>query len=258
MERCPNCGTPARPGAKFCTTCGARFAESDETTSVLPETEAPRTETPASESEPESSAETSDWPASPGDNGAATPSGWGAPRPDAESPEPGQSDEIVDVVASTWGTIAPATWPTPPEPATETGVEPTLASSFAPPRDREANETASPDVGERESTARRARAEANELLDRLRETIARLGGAEDHELEDVIAELEVAVTPPGAIAPDAVAELREALLTARERPRDVDTMVDLSRRLDAIVALAFAYDRAVAAIERALEILRER
>src|SRR5215204_6823250 len=25
MEHCPNCGTPARPGAKFCTTCGFRF-----------------------------------------------------------------------------------------------------------------------------------------------------------------------------------------------------------------------------------------
>src|SRR4051812_37572804 len=25
MERCPTCGTPARPGAKFCTTCGFRF-----------------------------------------------------------------------------------------------------------------------------------------------------------------------------------------------------------------------------------------
>src|SRR5215213_9706725 len=26
MEHCPNCGTPARPGAKFCTTCGFRFS----------------------------------------------------------------------------------------------------------------------------------------------------------------------------------------------------------------------------------------
>lgn len=25
MERCPNCGAPARPGAKFCTTCGYRL-----------------------------------------------------------------------------------------------------------------------------------------------------------------------------------------------------------------------------------------
>lgn len=258
MERCPNCGTPARPGAKFCTTCGARFAEPDETAATPPVTEAPETTVAANEPEPEISTETSGWPAPPSSASASTPSGWGSAPINEESPQSEQSDEIVEVVAGTW--VAPATtsWPSPPGESTEPEAESEPDSVFAPPRDRGAIAATTTDAHEAESPAESTRAEANELLDRLREAIARLGDKDDSELEDVIAELEVAVTPPGAMPPDSVADLREALLSARERPRDIDTMVDLSRRLDAIVALAFAYDRAIAAIERALAILRER
>jgi hypothetical protein len=31
MENCPNCGSPVRPGAKFCTTCGFRLPEGEDT-----------------------------------------------------------------------------------------------------------------------------------------------------------------------------------------------------------------------------------
>jgi hypothetical protein len=58
------------------------------------------------------------------------------------------------------------------------------------------------------------------------------------------------------MAPDDVAELREALLAARDRPRDLDTIVDLTQRIDAMVALVIAYDRTIAAIERSLDTLR--
>jgi hypothetical protein len=64
------------------------------------------------------------------------------------------------------------------------------------------------------------------------------------------------VNPPGAMAPDDVAELRDALVTARERPRDVDTILDLTTRIDAMLALVIAYDRTIAAIERSLDALR--
>ncbi len=94
------------------------------------------------------------------------------------------------------------------------------------------------------------------LLDEVRGIIATMSGASPLDLSGVIAELEVAVTPPGAIDADDLSALREALLTARERPRDLDTIVDLTARIDAMVALVFAYDRAIAAIERALDVLR--
>ena len=100
-----------------------------------------------------------------------------------------------------------------------------------------------------------ATARAMRLLDELRQTISEIGPQSAVDLSGVISDLEVAVHPPGAMAADDVAELRDALLAARERPRDIDTIVDLTKRIDAMVALVIAYDRTIAAIERSLEVL---
>jgi hypothetical protein len=94
------------------------------------------------------------------------------------------------------------------------------------------------------------------LLDQLRDAIGQIDLATSPDLSGVISDLEVAVTPPGALPADEVAELREALFTARERPRDIDTIVDLTKRIDTLVALVIAYDRAIAAIERSLAALK--
>jgi hypothetical protein len=100
------------------------------------------------------------------------------------------------------------------------------------------------------------RDDVHDLLDRLREAIDAMDGGAPLDLSGVVSDLEVAVTPPGALPPDDVAELREALFAARERPRDIDTMLDLTKRIDALVALVIAYDRAIAAIERSLDALK--
>jgi hypothetical protein len=94
------------------------------------------------------------------------------------------------------------------------------------------------------------------LLDELRAAIAELGGGSTPDLTGVISDLEVAVTPPGALDAEDLAALREALLAAREKPREIDTVLDLSHRIDALVALVIAYDRTIAAIERSLDVLR--
>jgi hypothetical protein len=94
------------------------------------------------------------------------------------------------------------------------------------------------------------------LLDQLRDAVGQIDLAASPDLSGVISDLEVAVTPPGALPADEVAELREALFVARERPRDIDTVVDLTKRIDGLVALAIAYDRAIAAIERSLAALK--
>jgi hypothetical protein len=96
------------------------------------------------------------------------------------------------------------------------------------------------------------------LLDELRQTISEIEPQAHSaaDLSGVISDLEVAVNPPGAMAADDVAELRDALLAARERPRDIDTIVDLTKRIDAMLALVIAYDRTIAAIERSLAALR--
>ena len=104
------------------------------------------------------------------------------------------------------------------------------------------------------AAARRSAAEAvaraMRLLDELRQTISEIGPQSAVDLSGVISDLEVAVHPPGAMAVDAVAELRDALLAARERPRDIDTIVDLTNANRCDARLVIAYDRTIAAIER--------
>jgi hypothetical protein len=94
------------------------------------------------------------------------------------------------------------------------------------------------------------------LLDEVREFVIAIPNDDRDDLRGVVAELEVASTPPGAFDPDELASLRDALLAARDRPRDLDTVLDLTSRIDSMVALVFAYERSHAAIERALEVLR--
>jgi zinc ribbon protein len=255
MERCPNCGTPARPGAKFCTTCGFRFpgdasdgesgnGQTDTTTSTIDE-------------EPGlfPGAMTDGWP-SPPQPAEVVRSDWEeASGPAAPaSAEPGETIE-VEAASDSWTTGAVDSWPARPDvpPADTSQVEPE-------PQEGETSETllvgaSDPTAGD-QARAADAVARAMRLLEELRDTISEIGPQSAVDLSGIISELEVAVNPPGAMPPDDVAELRDALVTARERPRDVDTILDLTTRIDAMLALVIAYDRTIAAIERSLEALR--
>jgi len=255
MERCPNCGTPARPGAKFCTTCGFRF--------------------PGDASDGEPGNEQTDTMSSNIDEEAglfpgATADGWPSPPPQAEvvrsswdetsvapaqvAAEPAETIQ-VDAASDSWTTGAVDSWPGRPDPA------PTDTSQVeSEPQYEETSETlfvpTSDDATGDQTRSGDAVGRAMRLLDELRDAITEIGPHSTVDLSGVISELEVAVNPPGAMAPDDVAELRDALVTARERPRDVDTILDLTTRIDAMLALVIAYDRTVAAIERSLDALR--
>ena len=138
-------------------------------------------------------------------------------------------------------------------------LSPTPAGEPEPQPDENAEtplvDTSDAAAANQEETAE-ATARAMRLLDELRQTISEIGPQSAVDLSGVISDLEVAVHPPGAMAADDVAELRDALLAARERPRDIDTIVDLTKRIDAMLALVIAYDRTIAAIERSLDALR--
>jgi hypothetical protein len=256
MERCPNCGTPGRPGAKFCPTCGFRFpGDGSENESAQDQTD-----TAALDTDEE-----------PGLFPGAMIDGWPSPPPPAEtvaggwdqqavmqtaSAEPGEMTES-EGEPSTWAAGLADSWPEPPT-ADVVDTPPTEPD----PRPDETSETSPVDTSDgaavHQADSTEAMARAVRLLDELRQTISEIGpqahGAAD--LSGVISDLEVAVHPPGAMAADDVAELRDALLAARERPRDIDTIVDLTKRIDAMLALVIAYDRTIAAIERSLDALR--
>jgi hypothetical protein len=255
MERCPNCSTPARPGAKFCTTCGFRF--------------------PGDASDGESAQDDPDATAAANDDesglfpGAMT-DGWPSPPAPAEmvagssdepvvTPQatPGDSDEMTEgaTTSNTWAADPVDSWPMRPDVAV--AATPLSEPDSRPDENFETTSVNTPDAapdtqpGSGEATERAMR-----LLDELRQTISEIGSQSAVDLSGVVSDLQVAVTPPGAMAADDVAELRDALLAARERPRDIDTIVDLTKRIDAMLALVIAYDRAIAAIERSLEALR--
>jgi hypothetical protein len=257
MERCPNCGTPGRPGAKFCTTCGFRFP--DEASDDEPGHDHTDPDVTETDEEPGlfPGAATDGWP-SPPPPAATVASGWGeqAAAPETAPVEPSEMPDAEDT-SSTWATGATESWPPPPPTAVADSDTAPLDPEHVPDEDIQPAPVDSSDAAtDTQAEAAEAVAGAMRLLDELRQTILEIGPQNSVDLSGVISDLEVAVHPPGAMAADDVAELRDALLVARERPRDIDTIVDLTKRIDAMLALVIAYDRTIAAIERSLDALR--
>lgn len=245
MERCPNCGSPGRQGARFCTTCGFRFLDDDDG-AIAGDASAP-----AGEDESESIAA---WPSAPAPQ-EPLPGGWGQDSEPAAmavstSPEPAADDAAIFWPEATSDSDP---WPAPPPVATDA---PGAAMLLREGESAMGSHGDDPETTANDEPTTGAIDRAQRLLDELRETIGSIERGSSFDLSGVISDLEVAVTPPGALPPDDVAELREALLAARERPRDVDTIVDLTKRVDSLLALVISYDRAVAAIERSLDVLR--
>jgi hypothetical protein len=249
MERCPNCGTPARPGAKFCTTCGFRFPGDATEAHDHSDTAAPTTD---EESGLFPGAMTDGWP-SPPPPPEPVARGWDA-QAAAPVAAPAESSAMMEAEepSHTWAAGAPDSWPAPPAAVAET---PPGEPEPQPDEDAETPSVDSAGAANQAETAE-GTARAMRLLDELRQAVAEMGPRSAVDLSEVISDLEVAVHPPGAMAADDVAELRDALLAARERPRDIDTIVDLTKRIEAMLALVIAYDRTIAAIERSLEALR--
>lgn len=236
MERCPNCGEMVRSGARYCTTCGNRMPD-------LP------SESPPVDANTDASASPSasnGWPTyttSPGEAAQEHPDDDSLPADEA----------LESVVAIEPGAAIDSFWPAPPVDPAEA---PTNGGELVHP------ETAIALVSEaavdepEESAGSEARERVLALIDELRKLVVAIPTDDRDDLRGIIAELEVASTSPGAFDQDELASLRDALLLARDRPRDLDTVLDLTGRIDSMVALVFAYERSHAAIERALDVLR--
>lgn len=252
MESCPNCGTPGRLGAKFCTTCGYRIPDDE----IDPAADGAPAD--ISETELVASGSMAAWPAVPSSSEALAGGDWGqnAAAKGAIDVESTQDDE--NEPSTLWSETAADPWPSPPG---DVAAEPIASGSVAGEQPSDAADEAEQDThwaatAPNHAETADASARATQLLDELRDAIGAIGREPAVDLSGVISDLDVAATPPGALAPEEVAELRDALLAARERPRDVDTIVDLTKRVDSLLALVIAYDRAIAAIERSLDVLR--
>jgi hypothetical protein len=250
MEVCPVCGEQRRNSARFCTTCGHRFATDEIAEAPVPQV------TPDANLEPHASADPviSGWPApAPAPAGAASP--W-APLPDerggwpAPAAEPNGGDEPPQV---TWAEVAATALSAPrnPQPVAALTTVEDDAVAFEEIDDTDSASTAS-DVQADAALRQRARA----LMGELREVIDGLTSDSSLTGEELAGDLEISLTRPAALDGDALSDLRAAAESAQERPRDLDTLTALTAQADTVLALIVAYERAAAGIERALVSIR--
>ena len=249
MEVCPVCGDQRRNSARFCTTCGHRFA-TDEIEN------APLDPSPVSTNlDFHDSADPviSGWPAptspmasSPWAPSAAESGGW--PAPPVEPPADSNATDV------TWAEVAATALHGTRSPQAAAAPEATGESreAFAVVEDFP------PDFApgeERNDDFLRQRARV--LLQELQETLEGLTGAPATANDDLAGELEISLTQPAALEGEAITDLRAAAEAAQSRPRDLDTITALTAQADTILALIVGYERTTAGIERAIARLRE-
>ena len=283
MDRCTNCGAPTRVDAKFCTTCGFRLAEWDDADTVPAASAAPAADPawpaptspaadPAWPTPADPAVEPATWEVPPLQPEAAT---WPTPPTPAAAPEPDSGGwgagtswdgwRSTETVAETEVAVAEAAI-YEHAPATPAPVE---LADFAPPLDSvEAVEAATAPVAVGADPWQYP--EAHEALgpvvapasaDRLRALLD-----EARDLVPLLAATSAAAVDQRALAADLDAalaanrleidDLRAALERAREHPRDIDTILDLTGRVDSVILLLDAHDRLRSSVASAAERLR--
>jgi hypothetical protein len=251
MERCPNCGAPARPNANFCTTCGVRLPDDlGSSPSATNQTATAEPSAPTSDNGwPVVAARTEGEPDDESTGAASNPASEAGSETAvviaAETESAASTETESATEASPWS--ASAAWPAWSEPSEPAPTAAPLESA-APGRDEEAVAAA--------PAAARPVDQALSLLDQLRALLPAVmtessasTAAPNPDLADALA---------AALADDdeELSGLREAMERARERPKDIDTVLDLAGRVDAVIALLDAHDRLRAAAESTVAQLR--
>ncbi len=305
MERCPNCDALARPGAKFCTTCGYRLTGSvGDTVSATPDAapaetsgaetasdqpldaaldppdesppapsddllaappappddlptsvDTPSAETPGGETAGADQVLSSSWPEPPASSWSSS---WSSPSPDdpdAVSATPLDADEPVAGSTSD---------PTPEEPAIadDGAVSSDVDGTLPPPvpLDDQTLPSSIPDAWAMPPTHDEPSspvADARRLIEQLHALLPSLtASSPDFDLEPVAADLQTALDDLTIADSDDQPGLRAALQAARERPRDIDVMLELSSRAGSLLTLLDAHDRVATTLERAIAALR--
>jgi len=247
MNRCPNCAAQNREGAKFCTSCGFRLPVTSAPTNS--HDRSPFATTSTVPPYADQSAEAPKAPESTEEPGFAT---WNAPQA-AETPgkswdAPPPQDTAVPVneemIASLVGDSGQAT--ETEAPAAEPAVDMPAASNWAPAQAapvRGTDNTAS--VDQLLKLVRELEYGLVELADAPAATSVSAPAAPTANprlLSNALADLQ---------SEDELTPLRNAVASAQERPRDVDIMLDLVLRADAIAAVITERDQLKAAIELA-------
>jgi hypothetical protein len=191
-----------------------------------------------------SSAGTAETPASTENALAASTSGWswGQTRVDEEEVAT-ESETIVPTTADASAGLSDAS-------DVEEGESITAVDSTALAEEAQAPETATDDNARQRATA---------LLDELRALLPQIGGAGVASTIADTGERGSNVADELSHARDEAGEfssLRRTLESARDNPRDVDTMLDLVNRADRLLALLDSHDALAGAVDDAITKLR--
>jgi hypothetical protein len=248
MEVCPVCGEQRRNSARFCTTCGHRFA-TDEIAAPVVAAALPDASVNAHDA---TDPVISGWPA-PSSEVEASP--W-APPPESivNWPAPPAEQETDSAAADvTWAEVAATAFGAnrKPQPPALLSDEGDTSDEFEVIEEVDV-EVMSSEAGNDDLLRQRARS----LLRELQEVIEGLTGASESGGDALASELEISLTRPTALEGEALADLRAAAGAAQERPRDLDTLTALTAQAETILALLVGYERTTAGIERAIQSLR--
>lgn len=250
MEVCPVCGEQRRNSARFCTTCGHRFA-ADEIAGT-PDPDLPPTQPASLDTQDSSDQVISGWPA-PSATVSASP--WAAPVEDRGGwPAPPPATEAVAASTEvTWADVAATALGSPAERQAQNdfSLQETTFETFEV-EDDDSVDSAAVDAQNGDALRQRART----LMRELQDVIEGLTGETSLAGEELASELQISLTQPAGLEGDSLADLRIAAESAQERPRDLDTLTALTAQADTILALIVGYERATAGIERAIESLR--
>lgn len=236
MNRCPNCAAQNREGAKFCTSCGFRLPT--ESTPPITSQRSPFATT--STMPPYGDTSSEPVPTTEQDTGFGT---WNVPA--ETEPVPGRSWDAApppdtgvpvndDMIASLVGEPQPVTEEQPAEstdwvaPAKDSGESSAVSAEHAVTG-------VSPTFDHVLKLVRDLEYELVELA----EASPAPASGNSRLLSSALADLQ---------DEDDLAPLRAAVETAQERPRDVDVMLDLVLRADAISALLVERDQLKSAI----------
>jgi len=236
MNRCPNCAAQNREGAKFCTSCGFRLPT--ESTPVTTSERSPFATTstvpPYADSSieplpaPDRGSGFGTWNLPPQEEHTPGLSWDSAPPPDTSVPV--NDDMIASLVGDAQSApeeeLAELTdWPTPTQRSSE---------GSAPPAERRPGGI-SPTFDHLLKLVRDLEYELVEMAD----TSPVSATGDSRLLANALADLQ---------DDDDLAPLRTAIATAQDRPRDVDVMLDLVLRADAISAVLVERDQLKSAI----------
>lgn len=248
MEVCPVCGEQRRNNARFCTTCGHRFATDEIENTPL----APSPVTAGLGFKDSADPVISGWPApaaqvtnSPWAPPAEEKSGWPAPPTG-----PAAFSEVPEVTRAEAAQASVSEFNQPPSPA-ESSISDQVAEEIVIAETFDADDSL-----EIQQSQAHLRLRARTLLQELQETLDGLTGAPSSVDNTIASALEISLIRPAALEGDAIADLRAAAEAAQTRPRDLDTLTALTAQADTIQALIVGYERTTAGIERAINGLR--